>query len=219
MQALRALVGQGPVTALMVQRRYLPQAPAECVAGQLPETVFARRGEARFAIQLGEQQNTGFFLDMEPGRRWLEARANGKRLLNLFAYTCAFSVVAQLAGAASVLNVDMSRAALNRGRDNHRLNSLPTNSIRFLQADILKSWGRIRRPGPFDVAIFDPPSFQPGSFEARRDYSGGWLMVLSECAGVGGGFFAAVGGGGVSAVRVCRAFDTFTRLMWMQGSN
>ncbi|MBU3070810.1 class I SAM-dependent methyltransferase [Aestuariicella sp. G3-2] len=156
--------------AVLVQRRYLQDSPSECVWGVLPENICAQRGSARFTIQLGGRQNTGFFLDMEPGREWLEQRAAGKRVLNLFAYTCAFSVVAQQAGASMVVNVDMSRGALNQGRENHRLNNLPTDPIRFLQENILKSWGRIRRPGPYDIAIIDPPSFQRGSFVASQDY-------------------------------------------------
>ncbi len=170
LRQLQTCIQQYPLSALMVQRRYLPQAPAELVWGEMPEVVFARRQQARYGIQLGGKQNTGFFLDMEPGRQWLEARAEGKRVLNLFAYTCAFSVVAQMAGARSVVNVDMSRGALNQGRENHRLNDLPTDPIRFLQENILKSWGRIRRPGPYDIAIIDPPSFQKGSFVAEQDY-------------------------------------------------
>tara|TARA_B100000446_G_scaffold42376_2_gene38077 strand:- start:33389 stop:34363 length:975 start_codon:yes stop_codon:yes gene_type:complete len=168
---LVALASTRPdVEVVMVQRRYLPDTPAACVYGTMPDTIYAHRRGARFTLQLGGRQNTGFFLDMEPGRRWLEFLAEGRKVLNLFAYTCAFSVVAQQAGAESVVNVDMSRGALSQGRDNHRLNGLPTDSIRFLQENILKSWGRIRRPGPYDIAIFDPPSFQKGSFVAERDY-------------------------------------------------
>jgi 23S rRNA (cytosine1962-C5)-methyltransferase len=65
----------------------------------------------------------------------------------------------------------MSRGALSQGRDNHRLNGLPTDTIRFLGENILKSWSRIRKPGPYDVAVIDPPSFQRGSFVAQKDYS------------------------------------------------
>ncbi len=64
----------------------------------------------------------------------------------------------------------MSSGALSQGRDNHRLNGLPIDRIRFLKENILKSWGRIRRPGPYDVAIIDPPSYQKGSFVAQSDY-------------------------------------------------
>lgn len=158
------------IEAVMIQRRYLHDSPAQCVFGEMPETMLALRAEAKYTLQLGGRQNTGFFLDMEPGRQWLESRVKDRKLLNLFSYTCAFSVVAQMAGAQSVVNVDMSRGALNQGRDNHRLNNLRTDSIRFLQENILKSWGRIRRPGPYDIAIIDPPSYQKGSFVAERDY-------------------------------------------------
>lgn len=156
--------------AVLVQRRYQRDVPAECAWGSVPETVWARRGQARYTIRLGERQNTGFFLDMEPGRQWLEQRARGKKVLNLFAYTCAFSVVAQQAGADSVVNVDMSRGALKQGQQNHQINGLPTDHIRFMAENILKSWGRIRRPGPYDIAIIDPPTYQWGSFVASQDY-------------------------------------------------
>lgn len=167
---LVALAQNHGLQTVMVQRRYQRELPAECAWGSLPETLWARRGAARFTIRLGERQNTGFFLDMEPGRQWLEQRAGDKKVLNLFAYTCAFSVVAQQAGAASVVNVDMSRGALSQGRQNHQLNGLPLDNIRFLAENILKSWGRIRRPGPYDIAIIDPPSYQWGSFVASQDY-------------------------------------------------
>lgn len=165
-----ANTAQTVIEAVMVQRRYRHNAPSECIFGVMPDTMFAYRRDAKFTLQLGGRQNTGFFLDMEPGRQWLESLVRGRRVLNLFSYTCAFSVVAQMAGAESVVNVDMSSGALSQGRDNHRLNGLPIDRIRFLKENILKSWGRIRRPGPYDVAIIDPPSYQKGSFVAQSDY-------------------------------------------------
>ena len=170
LQIMTALPLPQPLQAACVQRRYLPDAPIEIVRGELPVELLARRGAQKFILRLKGNQNSGFFLDMEPGRCWLEAIAVGKRILNLFSYTCAFSVVAAAAGAAQVVNVDMSRAALERGRQNHRLNGIPTDAVQFLGLNILKSWGRIRRAGPFDIAVIDPPSFQPGSFVAARDY-------------------------------------------------
>jgi 23S rRNA (cytosine1962-C5)-methyltransferase len=158
------------VRCVVIQRRHLPGSPSEVLAGELLDNHFALRGGLKFELSLLQQQNIGFFLDMEPGRQWLEALACGKNVLNLFAYTCAFSVIARAAGAKQVVNVDMSRAALNRGRANHRHNQQRTDNIVFLQENILKSWGRIKKHGPYDVIIFDPPSFQKGSFIAERDY-------------------------------------------------
>ncbi|WP_020210330.1 class I SAM-dependent methyltransferase [Gilvimarinus chinensis] len=170
MNDLAPLLAKGAACVLL-QRRYLPGAPAEVFYGEMPEHWCARRGNVRFQLALNGQQNPGYFLDMEPGRQWLEQRANGRRILNLFAYTCAFSVVAVAAGAECVVNVDMSKSALARGRDNHHLNGLDKKRSQFLPEQILKSWSRVKRPGPYDIVIFDPPSFQKGSFVATRDYA------------------------------------------------
>ena len=169
--------GEPLVQALVVQHRYQPGAPSDVYWGELPEAIYAQRGTGgqgeglRFHLHLAQQQNTGFFLDMEPGRRWLEQHAQSRRVLNLFAYTCAFSVVAIAAGAEKVVNVDMSSAALNLGRANHQLNGLDKSRSEFLAEDILKSWGRIKKRGPYDLVILDPPSYQKGSFIAHKDYA------------------------------------------------
>lgn len=158
-------------TTLLVQRRYLAGTPSEVIWGNLPEQCVARRGSLQFSLHLAQQQNSGFFLDMEPGRAWLEQHAQGKRILNLFAYSCAFSVVAVAAKAEVVVNVDMSSAALNLGRNNHQLNGLNKVRSEFLAENILKSWGRIKKRGPYDLVIIDPPSYQKGSFVAGKDYA------------------------------------------------
>lgn len=159
------------LSCVLVQRRYLPNAPSEILLGDLPEKAFAQRGKLKFHLHLNAQQNSGFFLDMESGRQWLESNVTGKRVLNLFAYTCAFSVVAVAAGAERVVNVDMSSSALNVGRSNHVLNNLPKEKSEYLAENIMKSWGRIKRRGPYDLVIIDPPSYQKGSFIAEKEYA------------------------------------------------
>ncbi len=158
-------------TVLVVQHRYLPNAPSEILWGALPDEIYARRGNLLFNLHLAQRQNSGFFLDIEPARQWLELHAKDKRVLNLFAYTCAFSVVAVAAGAEKVVNVDMSSAALNLGRANHQLNNLAKNKSEFVAENILKSWSRVKKPGPYDLVIIDPPSYQKGSFIAEKDYA------------------------------------------------
>lgn len=185
------------VSALVVQHRYRSGAPCECWWGEVPDPAFAQRGGLKFNISF-ERQNVGYFLDMEPGRQWLEARASGAKVLNLFAYTCAFSVVALAAGAAAVVNVDMSRGALSAGRENHRLNDLPSDRAEFLPLDILKSWSRIRRRGPYDLIVIDPPSYQKGSFIATRDYPK-VVRRIAELAGPGGQVLACLNAPELSA--------------------
>lgn len=164
------LAARPAFSSLIVQHRYAEGVPSQILWRPLPENIRAKRGNLHFSLHLGQQQNTGFFLDMEPGRQWLETVAKDKHVLNLFAYTCAFSVVAIAAGASKVVNVDMSRAALNLGRVNHQINGLDKARSEFLAEDILKSWGRIKRRGPYDIVILDPPTYQKGSFIAEKDY-------------------------------------------------
>lgn len=168
---LQGLCADSDFDTVLVQRRYLEGAPCEWLCGEERESYMAREGALNFELQLGKRQNTGFFLDMAPGRRWIEQHAAGKKVLNLFAYTCAFSVVAMAHGAASVVNADMSRASLKTGERNHRLNGQDLAAVKFLPYDIFRSWKRIRSWGPYDVVIIDPPSFQKGSFVAKKDYA------------------------------------------------
>jgi 23S rRNA (cytosine1962-C5)-methyltransferase len=158
------------IEAVVVHHRYRKENAWQWIFGDEQKAYQATRFNQRFGLEVGRQQNVGFFLDMEPGRDWLSQVSKGKRVLNLFAYTCAFSVVALGCGADKVVNVDMSSRALSRGRENHRLNDQDTSKVVFLAENILKSWGRIRKQGPYDVIIIDPPSFQKGSFVAERDY-------------------------------------------------
>jgi 23S rRNA (cytosine1962-C5)-methyltransferase len=97
-------------------------------------------------------------------------QAKGQRVLNLFAYTCGFSVAAIEGGAEHVVNLDMARGALSRGRDNHRLNGHDLSGVTFLGHDLFKSWAKVINNGPYDLVIIDPPSFQKGSFLLTKDY-------------------------------------------------
>ncbi|MEN0105720.1 MAG: class I SAM-dependent methyltransferase, partial [Pseudomonas sp.] len=105
------------------------------------------------------------------GRRWVREHAGGKRVLNLFAYTCGFSVAAIAGGAQQVVNLDMAKGALNRGRDNHRLNQQNLSQVSFLGHELFKSWSAVKRHAPYDLIIIDPPTFQKGSFALTQDYA------------------------------------------------
>ena len=107
---------------------------------------------------------------MKNGREFIRENAKDKSVLNLFSYTCAFSISAKIGGAKTVSNIDMSKGALSTGRQNHYLNELETRGISFSPYNILKSFSRIKKKGPYDLIIIDPPTFQKGSFEATKDY-------------------------------------------------
>lgn len=156
---------------LLLQHRYTADSQAEWLVGEPIEQLRISEDGLNYLIDLGRKQNSGLFLDMRFGRRWVRANAQGKRVLNLFAYTCGFSLAAIAGGAEQVVNLDMARAALSRGRDNHRLNQHDLSRVSFLDHDLFKSWGKLKKLGPFDLVIIDPPSFQKGSFSLDRDYA------------------------------------------------
>jgi 23S rRNA (cytosine1962-C5)-methyltransferase len=143
------------------------------MAGSVPEPHLVTEQGTRYRVHVLKGQNHGLFLDMAEGRRWVRAQAAahpGIKVLNLFAYTCAFSVVARQAGARLVVNLDMSQGALTTGQQNHQLNGL-TAGASFLAHDLFNSWGKVTRGGPYDLVILDPPSHQKGSFVATKDYA------------------------------------------------
>ncbi len=154
------------------QCRHEGRSSTRLMAGAVPEPHQVSEGGRRFRVHVLKGQNHGLFLDMAEGRRWLRAQMAarpGQKLLNLFAYTCAFSVVALQAGAAQVVNLDMSAGALAIGQQNHRLNGI-TGGASFLPHDVFSTWGKLGRAGPYDLVIVDPPSYQKGSFVATKDY-------------------------------------------------
>lgn len=156
--------------SLLLQHRYLPDSRIQQLLGEPVEEWLISENGLRYKLDLGLKQNNGLFLDMRYGRRWVQQHARGKRVLNLFAYTCGFSVAAIAGGAEHVVNLDMARAALSRGRDNHRLNDHDLSRVSFLGHELFKSWGKVKKTGPYDLVIIDPPSFQKGSFALSRDY-------------------------------------------------
>ena len=155
------------------QSRHAGEPETRLMAGSVPEPHVVTEHGARYRVHVLKGQNHGLFLDMAEGRRWVRELAQnspGLQVLNLFAYTCAFSVVALQAGAKQVVNVDMSHGAMAIGQQNHQLNGLSTGAS-FLAHDIFKTWGKISRSGPYDLVVVDPPSYQKGSFVATKDYS------------------------------------------------
>jgi len=156
--------------SVQLQHRYQLSGPIDVIRGDTIQQLTIHEDNLQFKISLGKVRNIGLFLDMANGRRWVQQHSKNKRVLNLFAYTCGFSVAAVAGNAKSVLNVDMSSAALNVGRENHRLNQQPLEQVRFEKLDIFKSFSRFKKRGPFDLLICDPPTLQKGSVDIARDY-------------------------------------------------
>lgn len=157
-------------TSLLLQHRDRQGSPTEVLWGESSDSQNVIENGLTFKLDLGRNQNNGLFFDMRYGRRWVQEHAQGKRVLNLFAYTCGFSIAAIEGGAEHVVNLDMAKSALTRGRENHHLNNHDLKKVSFLGHELFKSWGKVRKFGPYDLIIIDPPSFQKGSFALTKDY-------------------------------------------------
>jgi 23S rRNA (cytosine1962-C5)-methyltransferase len=157
------------ITALVYQQRAGVQSQNTLVQGQLPSPHVVKENGIGFLVDLLNKQNTGIFPDMRRGREFVMRNSKHAKVLNLFSYTCGFSLAAMQGGADHVMNMDMSKGVLNIGKKNHQINHID-RGVSFLPHDILKSFGKLKKAAPYDLIIVDPPSFQKGSFILTKDY-------------------------------------------------
>ena len=170
LEMLQTFIQNSRHDTIVLQRRYLQGSPSEVIIGSVQDDLFVVENGIKLKLNLLSNRNSGYFPDMKNGRQFVKENAKEKHVLNLFSYTCAFSIAARQGGAKTVSNIDMSKGALSTGRINHHLNDLDMRGISFLPYNILKSFSRIKKKGPYDLIIIDPPTFQKGSFEATKDY-------------------------------------------------
>lgn len=160
----------GSLQGACVRLREGRRTRSQVICGTVPEQVVVTEGPLRFIVRLLRNQNVGLFLDMAPARQWLRERSDGRVVLNLFAYTCGFSIAALSGGARAVVNNDMSRSALDWGKENHQANAHDARLVSMLSHNLFKSWKKIRQLGPYDIVVIDPPTNQQGSFNAEKQY-------------------------------------------------
>ena len=190
----------------------LENAPMEVSFGTRDAAVgTVREGNARFHVDLLDTVIPGLFLDMRHVRLEVEERframtgtvpagdkpasaagdklpaqssaeINGPRFLNLFSYTCSFSVHARLGGAAVATNADISGKILDKGRENYALNGLDLRPGEFFRGNALEYVRWAAKKGlKFDGIVLDPPSFarfKGFNFNVREHL----MPLVSECA-------------------------------------
>jgi 23S rRNA (cytosine1962-C5)-methyltransferase len=157
------------VNTLVYQQRSGINTRNTLICGELPQEHVVTENSIKFKVDLLSRQNTGIFPDMRRGREFVQANSNNAKVLNLFSYTCGFSVAAMQGGADQVINMDMNKGVLRTGKQNHQLNGF-TQGVSFYPHDILKSFGKLKKSAPYELIIVDPPSFQKGSFILTKDY-------------------------------------------------
>lgn len=192
----------------------LENAPMDVVVGSREDAVgTVREGNACFHVDLLDTINPGLFLDMRHVRLEVEDRfremsgaspahladlANlensaqpGLRFLNLFSYTCSFSVHARLGGAAVATNADISGKILDKGRENYALNGLDLRPGEFFRGNAIEYVHWAQKKGlRFDGIVLDPPSFarfKGFNFNVREHL----MPLVADCATLlnPGGFF------------------------------
>ena len=168
--------------AIYEQKRYRPQSgegprePASLARGEVaPVELEVAEGGLRFVVDVTAPLGTGLFLDLRQGRQSVAQHASGRRLLNLFSYTGAFSVYGAKAGAREVVSVDVAPKAHARARRNLQANALPESLHEFIAGDAFKVLFKMaERKRQFDLIVLDPPSFgqskERGVFSVQKDY-------------------------------------------------
>lgn len=125
-----------------------------------PERLKVLENGLSFLVSLEQGLNCGLFLDQRRNRLDLMKRAKSKRVLNLFAYTGAFSVSAAASGALHVTSVDASSGYIDWAKENFRANRIDPKRHEFIIGDCLAVLGDMtQRNKQFDIVIMDPPSF------------------------------------------------------------
>jgi 23S rRNA (cytosine1962-C5)-methyltransferase len=157
-------------------------APNQPSAGaEAPSPLLVHEGSMLVRCELADGLSTGLFVDQRDNRRRVRELALGKQVLNLFSYTCSFSVAAALGGASKVVSVDLGGRALERGRANFAANGLDPAAHDFVQGDAVRFVrGAVKHGRRFDLIVLDPPSFGSvgrATFRFERDIGG----VMADC--------------------------------------
>ena len=133
-------------------------------------------GGCRLRVNFDDYLDTGLFLDHRPIRLLIQKQAQGKRFLNLFAYTGSATVHAAVGGASVTTTVDMSNTYLQWAKDNLALNTT-TGRHEFIQANCVQ-WlasEAKRQSRQYDLIFLDPPTFSNSKrmedvFDIQLDY-------------------------------------------------
>ena len=141
----------------------------------------------KFIVNLSDYLDTGLFLDHRVTRQRVREQCSKKKVLNLFAYTGAFSVYAAAGGASEVVTVDLSKTYLSWSQRNMQLNNYgngntaPADAYIFIHSDVMQ-YLKTLSPGSFDLIIMDPPTFSNSKrmedfLDIQRDH----VVLINDC--------------------------------------
>jgi 23S rRNA (cytosine1962-C5)-methyltransferase len=163
------------------------------IIGETPPThIEVAEHGLKYRVSLTEGQHTGLFLDQRDNRLRVRQLAAGKRVANLFAYTCSFSLAAVSGGAATVVSVDAAAPCLEIGKTALALNGLDkTSATHFIKDDVRLWLKRQSRKSDtdshekFGLMICDPPTFSTTKAGGRFSIEPEWESLAKACRKLG----------------------------------
>jgi 23S rRNA (cytosine1962-C5)-methyltransferase len=158
---------------IAVKYRFANYSQIKPVFGNNSKTIVEENG-CKFAVDLLDTLNPGLFLDMREARMLFGKMCKSKEVLNLFAYTCSFSIHARKSGAVRVANVDISKKNLNKGKENYLLNEIEILPGEFFcgSSEEYVDWA-MKKEKKFGAIVLDPPSFSKNgkkTFSVANDF-------------------------------------------------
>ncbi len=162
MEAAASELGVAPGRSFLKARRRQRGTSQYEKVGEQKDMLTVREGDLSFEVNLSDYLDTGLFLDHRTTRSLVRAEASGKRMLNLFCYTGAFSVYAAAGGAKETVSVDLSNTYLDWTRTNLAKNGFTDAGRHRTVRDEARAFllHRARRgESPFDLVVVDPPTF------------------------------------------------------------
>lgn len=173
-----ALALNVPMENVHIRKRHtnVEEGPRYSKLASKDQRIEVREGELKFLVNLTDFLDTGLFSDHRMTRNIVRKMVEGKRFLNLFAYTGAFTCAAALGKAHSTVTVDRSRTYVDWTRDNLALNGLWGPEHELVQSDVMRYLEKTAEEGKkFDLVFVDPPSFfkeesTGRDFDINRDH-------------------------------------------------
>lgn len=140
-----------------------------------PEPLLIKENNVTYATYLDEGLMTGIFLDQKEVRGALvDGLAIGKRVLNMFSYTGAFSVAAAMGGALETTSVDLAKRSLDKTREQFLVNGIDPETQKIYVMDTFDYFKYAKKKGQtFDLIVLDPPSFarnKKKTFSVAKNY-------------------------------------------------
>ena len=137
----------------------------------------------KFLLKLSPFKHTGLFAEQAAQWSWMQSRIKDKglRILNLFAYTGGATMVLAKMGC-QVTHVDASKPAITWANQNHKLNNLPADSVRWMLDDAVKFVKReLKRGAKYGGIIMDPPAFGHSPTGKTWKFNDGLPGLLADC--------------------------------------